>query len=125
MVDDEDAASGLADCGVAGVWIIFGGSGGGPKLLVVLIRDSAGSGEGSLRELLSELLCRWWEESEGRRSGPETTSGEGAVRGGVLCPVKNLCILEDVEVEEVAVLLTLALTGRLDGGVGLSGREFG
>ena len=45
--------------------------------------------------------------------------------GGVFCPVKNLCILEDVEVEDVAVLLTLALMGRFDGGIGLSGREFG
>lgn len=47
------------------------------------------------------------------------------MRGGVFRPVKNLCSLEDVEVEEVAVLLTLSLAGRLDGGVGLSGREFG
>ena len=44
------------------------------------------------------------------------------MRGGVFCPVKNLCILEDAEVEDVVVLLTLALMGRPDDGVGLSGR---
>ena len=53
MADDEGAVSGLGVCGVAGVWVIFGGSSGGPMLPVLT------SGKGRLRGLLSELPCLW------------------------------------------------------------------
>ena len=39
--------------------IFGGGGGGGPIAPVVLKRDKGGSGDGSGRELLSELLWRW------------------------------------------------------------------